>query len=43
MLHGEYEDCMKCHIQGDYLLIWIDQNTGSVTLQRLGSNSELFK
>ncbi|MBQ9641947.1 MAG: type II toxin-antitoxin system YafQ family toxin [Bacteroidaceae bacterium] len=43
MLHGKYEGCMECHIQGDYLLIWYDESSDSILLQRLGSHSELFK
>lgn len=31
-----------CHIQGDFLLIWIDQETNDIDLIRLGSHSELF-
>lgn len=43
MLHGEYKGCMECHIEGDFLLIWIDEETGTIELVRLGSHSELFK
>lgn len=25
MLTGDYNEWMECHIQGDFLLIWIDQ------------------
>ena len=42
MLHGEYRGCMECHVQGDFLLIWIDPNTEIIELVRLGSHSELF-
>ena len=42
MLKGDYEGCMECHIQGDFLLIWIDQETNQIDLVRLGSHSELF-
>lgn len=42
-LAGEYKGCMECHIEGDFLLVWIDENTGVITLFRLGSHSELFK
>lgn len=41
-LHGYYEGCMECHVQSDFLLIWIDEETDTVHLQRLGSHSELF-
>ena len=42
MLQGEYRGCMECHIQGDFLLIWIDPNTDIIELVRLGTHSELF-
>ena len=42
-LQGNYKDCMECHIQGDFLLIWFDPNNSVVELVRLGLHSELFK
>jgi len=42
MLQGEYKGCMECHIQGDYLLIWLDEEHDVIELVRLGSHSELF-
>lgn len=42
MLIGDYAGHMECHIQGDYLLIWIDVDSNVVKLIRLGSHSELF-
>lgn len=42
MLHGRYKECMECHIQGDCLLIWLDEANDIVELVRLGSHSELF-
>lgn len=42
MLTSDYAGCMECHIQGDFLLIWIDEETGDIDLVRLGSHSELF-
>ena len=41
-LVGDYKGCMECHIQGDFLLIWVDPNTDVIELVRLGSHSELF-
>ena len=41
-LTGDYNGCMECHIQGDFLLIWIDEETNEIDLVRLGSHSELF-
>ena len=40
MLKGEYKGCMECHIEGDFLLIWIDGEI--IDLLRIGSHSELF-
>lgn len=31
------------HIESDFLLIWIDESTNTVWLERLGSHSELFR
>jgi mRNA interferase YafQ len=42
-LTGQYKGCLECHIDGDFLLIWIDQELNTVYLVRLGSHSELFK
>ena len=42
MLQGEYKGCMECHVQGDFLLVWIDPNTDIIELVRLGTHSELF-
>ena len=42
MLIGQYKGCMECHIQGDFLLIWFDEERGIIELVRLGSHSELF-
>lgn len=42
MLIGDYSGYMECHIESDYLLIWVDETTNIVKLIRLGSHSELF-
>ncbi len=42
-LVGEYAGCMECHIESDFLLIWIDEAARTISLVRLGSHSELFK
>jgi len=42
MLTGNYAGCMECHIENDFLLIWMDPNTDIINLVRLGSHSELF-
>jgi len=41
-LKGQYKGCMECHIEDDYLLIWLDPDTDIIELVRLGSHSELF-
>ncbi len=41
-LIGDYAGHMECHIEGDYLLIWYDDNENVIKLIRLGSHSELF-
>ena len=41
-LTGDYAGYMECHIKGDFLLIWLDPETGIIDLVRLGSHSELY-
>ena len=41
-LQGDYKGCMECHILGDFLLIWFDEESDIIELVRLGSHSELF-
>ncbi len=41
-LSGNYAGHMECHIEGDFLLIWFDPHTDTISLVRLGSHSELF-
>lgn len=43
LLSGEYKGCMECHVENDFLLIWIDESKGIIKLLRLGSHSELFR
>ena len=43
LLTGDYKGCMECHIESDYLLIWIDETENEIGILRLGSHSELFK
>ena len=42
MLTGNYKDCLECHIENDFLLMWIDEKSDIIELVRLGSHSELF-
>ncbi len=42
-LRGNYKDCLECHLQPDWLLIWrIDAQKNTLTLIRTGSHSDLF-
>jgi mRNA interferase YafQ len=41
-LIGEYKGCMECHIEPDFLLIWLDENNEYIEIVRIGSHSELF-
>ncbi len=42
LLQGNYKGCMECHVQGDFLLVWMDEERNIIELVRLGSHSELF-
>ncbi|MDR2956346.1 MAG: type II toxin-antitoxin system YafQ family toxin, partial [Prevotella sp.] len=42
-LTGQYKDCMECHVEGDFLLVWFDDENNIIQILRLGSHSELFK
>lgn len=42
LLTGDYAGCMECHVEGDFLLIWIDERENTIGVLRLGSHSELF-
>jgi mRNA interferase YafQ len=41
-LKGRYKDCMECHVEDDFLLIWKDPEQKVIRLVRLGSHSKLF-
>ena len=41
-LHGAFDGCMECHVLSNLLLIWIDNRTDTVWLERLGTHHELF-
>lgn len=42
-LSGNYDNCWECHIKGDWLLIWL-QNDNELTLLFIntGTHSDLF-
>ncbi|MBO4826653.1 MAG: type II toxin-antitoxin system YafQ family toxin [Prevotella sp.] len=42
MLTGNYKGFMECHIEDDFLLIWIDEAENTIKLVRIGSHHELF-
>jgi mRNA interferase YafQ len=42
-LHGYWEGSFECHIQGDWVLIYIlNPEARTVTFQHTGSHSDLF-
>ncbi|MDR2556556.1 MAG: type II toxin-antitoxin system YafQ family toxin [Bacteroidales bacterium] len=48
-LHGSYDGYMECHIESDWLLIWLQDNItttdgfeGTITFVRTGTHSDLF-
>lgn len=41
-LTGQYRGCLECHVQNDFLLIWLDDKDDIVDVLRVGSHSELF-
>jgi mRNA interferase YafQ len=42
-LHGNWEGSFECHIQGDWILIYIlNHDAHTVTFQHTGSHSDLF-
>lgn len=41
-LKGEYADCRECHIEPDWLLIYIIDGN-NITFVRTGTHSDLFK
>lgn len=40
-LKGEYSDCRECHIEPDWLLIYIIQDT-TIIFVRIGTHADLF-
>ena len=42
LLTGNYAGCMECHIEGDFLLVWIDEEENVIGVLRLGSHSEIY-
>jgi len=43
MLEGKWKGYMECHVENDFLLIWIDEATDTIKLVRVGSHYDLFK
>ena len=41
-LHGNFQGCMECHIEDNFLLLWIDDKTNTIKLLRLGTHHEIF-
>ena len=42
-LTRDYSGCMECHIQNDFLLVWINEQEQILSLVRLGSHSQAFE
>ena len=42
MLSGKMKGFMECHVEDDFLLIWIDEEANIIKLVRLGTHHELF-
>ncbi len=42
LLSGNYRGYMECHVENDLLLIWLDPDSDTITLVRLGTHSEIF-
>jgi len=42
MLTDNYQGFMECHIEDNFLLIWIDEDSDIIKLVRLGTHHELF-
>ena len=42
MLSGKMKGFMECHVEDDFLLIWIDEEANILKLVRLGTHHELF-
>lgn len=42
MFKRDYKGCMECHVEGDFLLIRVDETENKIGVLRLGSHSELF-
>lgn len=42
MLSGNYKGFMECHLEDDFLLIWIDETSEIIKLVSLGTHHELF-
>ncbi len=40
-LHGNYKDCWECHIEPDWLLIYVKTKT-EIIFARTGTHSDLF-
>ena len=40
-LKGDYQDCMECHLGGDWLLIW-RQTDIEIVFVRTGTHEDLY-
>lgn len=43
LLSGNYANYWECHIKGDWLMIWLQNDeTKEIFLERMGTHSDLF-
>ena len=41
-LTGKFKGFLECHVEDDFLLIWISETADAIKLVRLGTHHELF-
>lgn len=41
-LVGQYAGCWECHVENDFLLIWVNEDMDIINIVRVGTHSELF-
>lgn len=41
-LSGDWAGFWECHIESDWLLIWLDEEHHAIVLVRLGTHADLF-
>ena len=41
-LHGDWDGFTECHIEGDWIMIYITDNVEKISFSRTGTHSDLF-